>query len=150
MLVFRDLFTLINKWATSEFQNPHSREAKCRTFLVNRKWVLFVWESKNHLHIKGWALNLVLIQRPDGTRILPIADINFFISVPRYWRGTKVHGPCHRGLWFWFWTVNWSMRAIHVCVPECLTKKRLSFSSRVLCPFFSVNLLSSVYSAPKP
>ena len=86
------------------------RPLKCRTFLVNRKWLLFVWEWKNHLHIKGWALNLVLIQRPDGTRILPIADINFFILVPRYWRGTKVHGPCDRGPWLWFWTVNWSMR----------------------------------------
>ena len=63
----------------------------------------YLYENeKNHLHIKGWALNLVLIQRPDGTRILPIADIKFFILVPRYWRGTKVHGPCDRGPWLWF------------------------------------------------
>ena len=27
---------------------------------------------KNHFHIKGWALNLVLIQRPGGTRKWPI------------------------------------------------------------------------------
>ena len=73
---------------------------------------------KNHLHIKGWALNLVLIQRPDGTRILPIADIKFFILVPRYWRGTKVHGPCDRGPWLWFCTVNWSMRVCNCRVSH--------------------------------
>ena len=28
----------------------------------------------NHLHIKGWALNLVLIQRPGGTRKWLIAE----------------------------------------------------------------------------
>ena len=27
---------------------------------------------KNHFHIKGWALNLVLMQRPGGTRKWPI------------------------------------------------------------------------------
>ena len=27
---------------------------------------------KNHFHIKGWALNLILIQRPGGTRKWPI------------------------------------------------------------------------------
>ena len=29
---------------------------------------------KNHFHIKGWALNLVLIQRPGGTRKWLIAE----------------------------------------------------------------------------
>ena len=28
--------------------------------------------AKNYFHIKGWALNLVLIQRPGGTRKWPI------------------------------------------------------------------------------
>ena len=37
------------------------------------KWVLFAWERK-HFHIKGWALNLVLIQRPRGTRKWPILE----------------------------------------------------------------------------
>ena len=31
------------------------------------KWVLFAWEWKNDFHIKGWALNLVLIQRPGNS-----------------------------------------------------------------------------------
>ena len=33
------------------------------------KWVWFA--MKSHFHIKGWALNLVLIQRPRGTRKWP-------------------------------------------------------------------------------
>ena len=36
------------------------------------KWVLFVSRMKNHFHIKGWTLNLVLIQRTEGTRKWPI------------------------------------------------------------------------------
>ena len=36
------------------------------------KWVLFVSRMNNHFHIKGWALNLVLIQRTEGTRKWPI------------------------------------------------------------------------------
>ena len=40
------------------FQN----EANCHPFFW--KWVLFAWEWR--LHIKGWALNLVLIQSPPG------------------------------------------------------------------------------------
>ena len=58
-------------WDTSEFQNPHlQNEAKCTTFLV--KMSLICMRMKNHFHIKGWALNLVLIQRPGGTRKWPI------------------------------------------------------------------------------
>ena len=30
---------------------------------------------KNHFHIKGWALKLVLIQRPGGTRKCPIKQV---------------------------------------------------------------------------
>ena len=33
---------------------------------------LICMRMKNHFHIKGWALNLVLIQRPGGTRKWPI------------------------------------------------------------------------------
>ena len=45
-------------------KNPHfQNEAKCKPFL--RKWVLFARECV-------WALNLVLIQRPGGTRKWPI------------------------------------------------------------------------------
>ena len=52
------------------FKNPHfQNEAKCTTFLV--KMSLICIRMKNHFHIKGWALNLVLIQRPGGTRKWP-------------------------------------------------------------------------------
>ena len=32
----------------------------------------YLHENENHLHMKGWALNLVSIQRPRGTRKWPI------------------------------------------------------------------------------
>ena len=47
--------------------NPHfQNEAKCTTFLVKMSFICR--RIKNHFHIKCWALNLVLIQRPGGTR----------------------------------------------------------------------------------
>ena len=50
----------------SQFQN----EAKCTTLLVKMSFIYR--RMRNHLtqnfQIKGWALNLVLIQRPGGTR----------------------------------------------------------------------------------
>ena len=50
-------------------KKPHfQNEAKCTTFLVK-----ICMRVKNHLHINGWALNLVLMQRPGGTRKSPIA-----------------------------------------------------------------------------
>ena len=43
-------------------KNPHfQNEAKCTTFLVKMSFICM--RMKNLLHIKGWALNLVLIQR---------------------------------------------------------------------------------------
>ena len=42
------------------------KEAKCTTFLVDMSFICM--RMKNHFHIIGWALNLVLIQRPGGTR----------------------------------------------------------------------------------
>ena len=42
------------------FQN----EAKCATFLVKLSFICM--RMNIHFHIKGWALNLVLIQRPGG------------------------------------------------------------------------------------
>ena len=47
-------------------KNPHfHNEAKCTTFLVKMSFICM--RMKNHFPIKGWALNLVLIQRPGGT-----------------------------------------------------------------------------------
>ena len=46
----------------SHFQN----EAKCATSFVKLSFICM--RMKNHFHIKEWALHLVLIQRPGGTR----------------------------------------------------------------------------------
>ena len=47
-------------------KNPHfQNEAKCTAFLVKMSFICM--RMKNYFHIKGWALNLVLIQRPGRT-----------------------------------------------------------------------------------
>ena len=49
---------------------PHFQyEAKCTAFLVKLSFICMT--MKNHFHIKGWALNIVLIQRPRETRKWP-------------------------------------------------------------------------------
>ena len=53
----------------AHFQN----EAKYTTFLVKMSFICI--RIKNHTHIKGWALNLVLIQRLGGTRKWPIQHL---------------------------------------------------------------------------
>ena len=54
-------------------KNPHFRnEAKCTTFLVKMSFICM--RMKSHFHIKDWALNLLLIQRPRGTRKWPICN----------------------------------------------------------------------------
>ena len=53
-------------------RKPHfQNKAKCTTFLVKMSFICM--RIKNHFHTKGWALNLVLIQRPVRTRKWPIA-----------------------------------------------------------------------------
>ena len=53
-------------------KNSHFQyEAKCTTFLVKMSFICT--RMKNYFHIKGWALNLALIQRPGGTRKWPIS-----------------------------------------------------------------------------
>ena len=54
----------------------HFRVPKTLTFKMRPSAQSFLWEwvlfaMKSHFHIKGWALNLVLIQRPRGTRKWP-------------------------------------------------------------------------------
>ena len=44
-------------------------EAKCTTFLVKMSFICMRMQIKiNHFHIKGWALNLALLQRREGSR----------------------------------------------------------------------------------
>ena len=52
-------------------KNPHfENEAKCTTFIAKISFIFM--RMKNYFHIKGWALNLVLIQRTGWTRKWPI------------------------------------------------------------------------------
>ena len=61
-------------------KNPHfQNETKCTTFLVKMSFICM--RMKNHFHIKGWLLNLVLIQRPGGTRKWPVRLI-LTLSIP--------------------------------------------------------------------
>ena len=54
-------------------KNPHfQNEAKCTTFLVELCFICM--RMKNHLHINGWVLNLVLILRRGGTRKFRIVE----------------------------------------------------------------------------
>ena len=66
--------------AKTESKNPHfQNEAKCTTFLVKMSFICM--RTKYHFHIKSWALNLVLIQRPEGTRKWPVSMwVQFFFA----------------------------------------------------------------------
>ena len=66
--------------AKTDSKNPHfQNEAKCRTFLVNMGFICM--RMKYHFHIKSWALNLVLIKRPGGTRKWSVSmSVQFFYA----------------------------------------------------------------------
>ena len=52
-------------------KNPHfQNEAKCSTFLVKISFICM--RMKNYFHIKGWALDLVLMQRHRKSQKWPI------------------------------------------------------------------------------
>ena len=71
-----------------------------QTILVEMSFICIRME--NHFHIKGWALNLVLIQRPRGTRWWPIdsgatSQINRISSTQRSYLKLielKISGTC--------------------------------------------------------
>ena len=64
------------RWNSKEFNRPfpsspgplYQNEVRCSTFLV--KMSLVCMRMKNHFHIKDWAPNLVLIQRPGGNSVM--------------------------------------------------------------------------------
>ena len=59
---------VVNKPLPSS-KNPHiQNQAKYTTFLVKMSFICM--RMKNHFHIKGSALNLVLIQRSGGNRAM--------------------------------------------------------------------------------
>ena len=54
-------------WPLPSSKDHHfQNEAKCTTFLVKMSFICT--RMKIYFHIKGWALNLVLIQRPGVTQ----------------------------------------------------------------------------------
>ena len=56
-------------------KKPHfQNEAKCTTFLVKMSFICM--RMKNQFYIKGWALNLVLIQRPRGN-----SEMAYYVAV---------------------------------------------------------------------
>ena len=59
----------------SHFQN----EAKCATSFVKLSFICM--RMKNRFHVKEWALHLVLIQRPGGTRKWPV---DLYWALQRY------------------------------------------------------------------
>ena len=65
------LLKLPNNKPLPSSKNPHfQNEAKFTAFLVKMSFICM--RMKNHFHIKGCALNLVLIPRPEVTRTWPI------------------------------------------------------------------------------
>ena len=83
-------------------KNPHfQNEAKYTTFLVKMSFICM--RMKNHFHMKGWALNLVFMQSPRGTRKGPIVLHRYSNPVPR---------PCLQhcsGYFSWDLPLNYSM-----------------------------------------
>ena len=76
-LLSRDKSEPVNRPLPSS-KNPHfQNEAKGTTFLVEMRFICM--RRKNNFHIKGRALNLVLIQRPGGTR----SEVAYLLKIIR-------------------------------------------------------------------
>ena len=52
----------------------YQNEVRCSTF--DMEMIFYSHANKTHFHKKGWAPNLVLIQRPGGTRKWPIGWVH--------------------------------------------------------------------------
>ena len=61
---------LTNRPFPSSLGPLYQNEVRCSTFLVEMSFICM--RMKTHFHIKGEAPNLVLVQRPGGTRKWPI------------------------------------------------------------------------------
>ena len=96
---------LISEFPGSLYQN----EVSCSTFLVEMSFICM--RMKNHFHIKGWAPNLVLIQRPGGTRKWPIRGSSVTNWTVIYFHPEHQHlGESARGFASW-----WARREYEVC-----------------------------------
>ena len=62
-------------------------QGKCTTVLVKMSFICM--RMKNRFHIKGWTLNLVLIQRTGGTGKRPIGRL---VVLQETWASTELIG----------------------------------------------------------
>ena len=110
------------------FKKPHfQNKAKCTTFLVEMSFIYM--RMKTHFHIKGWALNLVLIQRPRGTRKWPIAS-------QKISRATWKPDHC---LWILFFVFLQPQRICLWVLFPTITSDRDSGECLCQIPFFDVH-----------
>ena len=72
MSQYRWFEILTNRPFPSSLGPLYQNEVRCSTFLVEMSFICM--RMKNHFHIKGWAPNLVLIQRSRGTRKWPVTN----------------------------------------------------------------------------
>ena len=107
-------------------KNPHiQNEVKCTPFLVKMSFICT--RMKNHLHIKGWALDLVLIQRLGGTRKWPIVDcktvrIFAYSSRREQWNkrsGTRLKTKSETGEFF-----SLASHALQACEARALRARK--------------------------
>ena len=87
---------LYNRLLTSS-KNPYF-QMKCTTFLVKMSFICT--RMRNYFHMKGWALNLVFIQRPGGTQKWPVTLI-------RTYDVEKIDMK-YLLQWFYWWLAYWS------------------------------------------
>ena len=126
-----------SNWPLSSSKNPHlENETKCTTLLVRMSFISM--RTKNHFHIKGWELNLVLIQRPGGTRKWSIGQISWttdFLSDFHYCANdqkskyyislSQTSSWClARGLWVW--VAEPAIREAHKRVRTNIDKNTLN------------------------
>ena len=93
ILIYRTGFQRDN--LIGHFRVPKTLTSKMRPSVQPFLWKLVLWvlvRMKNDFHIKGWALNLVLKQRPRGTRKWPLCHH----SGIRFIRGGPILIVCAR------------------------------------------------------
>ena len=111
----------------------YQNEVRCSTFLVEMSFIFM--RMKNRFHIKGWAPNLVLMQRPGGTRKCPIAMLlssNHFVYIT-YWlvKGSIIA------------VSKLSIFIISFCVNTLMSLSVKSFNSRQWYDIYLVNSCTS-------
>ena len=84
MIIFTELQTGKNRPLPSSKNPLFQNEAKCTNYLVEMNFICV--RITNHFHIQGWALNLVLIERPQGNSEMAyeiLLLVTHFAGLPR-------------------------------------------------------------------